>query len=234
MVYKFKVLSDEDSKFYMEIEILSNQTLYDLHDLIQEELEYDRSHLASFFVASHSWRRLKEIPLIVMDNSIEGVVTMEKAVLKDYVKDAHQKFIYQFDYLNDRCFYLELIETKPESPNMYYPVCTEFRGEIPPQIGQKNKKNNIFEEDDEELLTTSSKKNIPLLEDDLEDIPDVPLDKDVVPPIDLELDEEIKGEEEDFEDDYIDDDLVNEEDESFENDENYEDYEDEIEDDDEK
>jgi len=206
MVYKFKVLSDEDSKFYMDIEILSEQTLYDLHDLIQDELEFDRSHLASFYTASHSWKRIKEIPLIVMDNSaMDDVVTMEKAVLSEYVKDAHQKFIYVFDYVNDRGFKIELEETKPESPNMYYPVCTDFKGEIPPQIGKKTtKKSSIFDDDDDDEFDLPHKP-LPILDDDLDDIPDVPIDKDIASPFEIdideeELDEEVK-EEEPYEDD---------------------------------
>jgi len=206
MVYKFKVLSDEDNKFYMDIEILSEQTLYDLHDLIQDELEFDRSHLASFYTASHSWKRIKEIPLIVMDNSaMDDVVTMEKAVLSEYVKDAHQKFIYVFDYVNDRGFKIELEETKPESPNMYYPVCTDFKGEIPPQIGKKTtKKSSIFDDDDDDKFDLPHKP-LPILDDDLDDIPDVPIDKDIASTFEIdideeELDEEVK-EEEPYEDD---------------------------------
>lgn len=221
MVYKFKVLSDEDEKFFMDIEILSSQTFYDLHDLIQDELEYDRSHLASFYTASHSWRRLKEIPLMAMDNSAEKTVTMDKAVLADYVKDAHQKFIYVFDYINDRCFYLELIETKPESPNMYYPVCTDFGGEIPPQIGKKEKRTSIFDDDEDDVPTLSSRKPVPILDDEIDDIPEIPLDKDIVPPIDLELEEELEEEAEleELDDDFEEDEDFDEEDlEDFEDD----------------
>ncbi len=214
MVYKFKVLSDEDEKFFMDIEILSSQTFYDLHDLIQDELEYDRSHLASFYTASHSWRRLKEIPLMAMDNSNKKTVTMEKAILADYVKDAHQKFVYVFDYINDRCFYLELIETKSESPNMYYPVCTDFGGEIPPQIGKKEKRTSIFDDDEDDIPTLSNRKPLPILDDEVDDIPEIPLDKDIVPPIDLELESELEEEAdlEEFDDDYEEDEDLSEED----------------------
>jgi|GEM_PF-78209 hypothetical protein len=216
MVYKFKVLSDEDVKFYMDIEILSNQTFYDLHDLIQDELDYDRSHLASFYVASHSWRRLKEIPLMAMEDSMEKTITMEKAVLSDFVKDAHQKFIYVFDYINDRCFFIELVETKSESPNMYYPVCTDFGGEIPPQIGKKEKKTSIFDDDEDNYISGSSlKKPIPILDEELEDIPDIPLDKDIVPPIDIELEEELEESEDMFKDSFDDDEFDNDDFDDF-------------------
>ncbi len=205
MVYKFKVFSDEDSKFYMDIEILSEQTFYDFHDLIQDELEYDRSHLASFFVASHSWKKMKQIPLIDMgNNSMSEVVTMENAKLSDYVKDAHQKFIYIIDYVNDRGFKIELEETRPESPNMYYPVCTDFGGEIPPQIGKKTTKKSSIFDDDDDFDSPQLSKTIPILDDELDDIPEIPLDKEIVEPFDLELDEDDLDEEESAHEDYVD------------------------------
>jgi hypothetical protein len=193
MVYKFKVLSEEDNKFYMDIEILSGQTFFDLHDLIQDELEFDRSYLASFFVANHSWKRMKEIPLIEKkdkkNKKAEKQVIMDKAVLSDYVKDAHQKFVYIFDVINDRGFFIELIETKPESPSMYYPVCTDYFGEIPSQIGKKSIQ-KIFDDDDDELDITSSRKQVPVLDEFLDDIPDVPLDKETETSFDMEMEED--------------------------------------------
>lgn len=201
MVYKFKVLSDEDKNFYMEIEILAEQTLYDLHDLIQNELDYDRSHLASFFVANHSWKRLKEIPLIDMgNNSTKEVITMEKAVLKDYVKDAHQKFIYVFDYINDRGFKLELETTKSEAPNMYYPICTDFKGDVPPQIGSKISNNSIIFDDneDEEFNSLHLHKPMHILDEDIYDIDDVSIDKDIESSLYIDLDEEFDKNKENF------------------------------------
>lgn len=222
MVYKFKVFSDEDSKFYMDIEILSEQTFYDLHDLIQDELEYDRSHLASFFVASHSWKKMKEIPLIDMDNhSIDGVVTMENAKLSDYVKDAHQKFIYIIDYVNDRGFKIELEETRPESPNMYYPVCTDFGGEIPPQIGKKTTKKSSIFDDDDDFDTPRKSKPLPILDDELDDIPDIPIDKELAEPFDINIDEELEEDEDSVSDEY---------EEDLDEDEEYDDVDDEEED----
>ncbi|MGQ9847516.1 MAG: IS1096 element passenger TnpR family protein [Bacteroidales bacterium] len=176
----------------MNIEILSEQTFYDLHDLIQDELEYDRSYLASFFTVTHSWKRIKEIPLIDMGNDSKNeVITMENAKLADFVKDAHQKFLYIFDYINDRGFKIELEEIKPESPNMYYPVCTDFGGEIPPQIGKKNtKKSSIFDDDDEDFHSPRVAKPLPILEDEFDDVSDIPLDKDIDEPFDLDLKED--------------------------------------------
>ncbi len=178
MIYKFKVLSEEDDKFFMDVEILSDQTFYDFHNFLQEELEYDSSFLAKFFISTHNWQRKQEIPLIADKKSAKNTIIMDKAILANYMKDAHQKLIYLFDILNDRTFFIELMETIPDSTSRYYPICTDFGGEIPHQIGKKASKNNIFDDDDE-IDVFSSKKVAPILDDDEETFsPDV-FDKDI-------------------------------------------------------
>lgn len=185
MIYKFKVLSDEDDKFFMDIEIRSDQTFYDLHELIQDELEYDSSHLATFFIANHNWQKKQEIPLLQIKKgaakktSVE--ITMDKAVLSTYMKDAHQKLIYLFDFINDRSFYIELMETKSEALNRYYPICIDFGGEVPAQFGKKStKKLRIFDEEDEETDVFSAKKAAPIIDDEFEeDFAHESFDKDI-------------------------------------------------------
>ena len=182
MVYKFKVLSDEDVKFYMDIEITSDQTFYDLHELIQDELEWDRSHLATFFIANHNWEKKQEIPLMEMDDkSSTKMVPMDKAVLANYIKDARQKIIYLFDFINDRSFFLELVETKTETINHYYPICTDFGGEVPAQFSKKSVvKNSIFDEDETDSDVFSVKKAAPVIDDDFdEDFGGDSFDKDI-------------------------------------------------------
>ena len=47
MVYRFVVLTDEDETFVREFEFLDSHTLLDFHNTIQEELEFDKSQIAS-------------------------------------------------------------------------------------------------------------------------------------------------------------------------------------------
>jgi hypothetical protein len=55
MVYRFVVLSDEDEAFIREFEFLESQTLLDFHNALQEELEFDRSQIASFYLSTENW-----------------------------------------------------------------------------------------------------------------------------------------------------------------------------------
>ena len=63
MVYKFVVLSDEDESFVREFEFLDSHTLMDFHNMIQEELEFDKSQMASFYLATDNWEKEEEFTL---------------------------------------------------------------------------------------------------------------------------------------------------------------------------
>lgn len=49
-VYKFKVALDHDKRTYRNIEILSNQTLEDFHEIIFESFDRNDEHLYSFYI----------------------------------------------------------------------------------------------------------------------------------------------------------------------------------------
>lgn len=202
MIYKFKVLSEEDDKFFMDIEIMSDQTFYDLHDFIQEELEYDSSLHATFFIATHNWQRKQEIALI--ETQVKGgekIIAMDKAILSSFMKDAHQKLIYVFDLINQRSFFIELMETKQDTSNRYYPICIDFGGEIPPQFGKKaTKKSSLFDDEDDDINVFSTKKVAPIIDDELEeDFASESFEKDIQ--FEFEDDSLLAGEAEEEEED---------------------------------
>ncbi len=212
MIYKFKVLSEEDDKFFMDIEIMSDQTFYDLHDFIQEELEYDSSLLATFFIANHNWQKKQEIALIETDGKDgEKIIAMDKAILSSFMKDAHQKLIYLFDFINQRSFFIELMETKQETSNRYYPICIDFGGEIPAQFGKKStKKSSLFDDEDDDINVFSSKKAAPIIDDELEeDFAAESFEKDIQ--FEFEDDSLLAGEAEEEEEE-VDSDMVQEDD----------------------
>jgi hypothetical protein len=104
MVYKFVVLSDEDESFVREFEFLDTHTLLDFHNLIQDELEFDKSQLASFFMATDNWEKEEEFTLFDMGT---GSSTLEVAVLEDIIFRKNQKLLYVFDFFNERALFVE-------------------------------------------------------------------------------------------------------------------------------
>lgn len=157
MIYRFVVLSDEDETFVREFEFLDSQTLLDFHNAIQEELEFDRSQIASFYMATESWEKEEEFTLFDMGS---GSSTMENAILEDIIFRKNQKLLYVFDFFNDRALYVEYVGEAKQDPDTEYPVCTSSKGLPPKQVtfgGVSRKKyNNLVvaddDDEDEELV----------------------------------------------------------------------------------
>ena len=135
MVFKFRLLSDEVKDFVRDIEIRSNQTFFDFHRVIQNDLEYDNSQIASFFLTNQTWEKEKEFTLFDMtDEENNSLIPMDKAILKNYMLDPKQRLIYVFDFFNERTFFIELIDTHNEIRYSDYPAVTFSKGNPPQQI----------------------------------------------------------------------------------------------------
>jgi hypothetical protein len=151
MVYKFVVLSDEDESFVREFEFLDTQTLQDFHNLIQDELEFDKSQMASFFMATDNWEKEEEFTLFDMGT---GSSTMDVAVLDDIIFRKNQKLLYVFDFFNDRALFIEYTGEAQEVEGREYPVCTNSKGVPPKQVifGGSSRKmyNTIVVSDDDD------------------------------------------------------------------------------------
>lgn len=151
MVYRFVVLTDEDETFVREFEFLDSHTLLDFHNTIQEELEFDKSQIASFYMATETWEKEEEFTLFDMG---AGSSTMENAVLEDVIFRKNQKLLYVFDFFNDRALFVEYVGETKEDENMEYPICTNSKGLPPKQVSfggvARKKYNNLVVTDDED------------------------------------------------------------------------------------
>jgi Plasmid pRiA4b ORF-3-like protein len=169
MVYKFVVLSDEDESFVREFEFLDSHTLMDFHNMIQDELEFDKSQMASFYLATDNWEKEEEFTLFDMGT---GSSTMENAVLEDIIFRKNQKLLYVFDFFNDRALFVEYTGETKENSGHEYPSCTNSKGVPPKQVifGSSSRKlyNNIVVSDDEEDEDEAEVDDLFLNEDDEE------------------------------------------------------------------
>ena len=158
MVYKFVVLSDENESFIREFELLNTHTLLDFHNALQDELEFDKSQMASFFTTTDNWEKEEEFTLLNMGT---GSPTMESAILEDVIFRKNQKLLYIFDFFNERSLFVEYTGETKESTGKDLPACTNAKGIPPKQVvfGSKsshNLYNNIivsgdYEEDIDEI-----------------------------------------------------------------------------------
>jgi len=151
MVYRFVVLTDEDETFVREFEFLDSHTLLDFHNTIQEELEFDKSQIASFYLATETWEKEEEFTLFDMG---AGSSTMENAVLEEVIFRKNQKLLYVFDFFNDRALFVEYVGETKEDNNMEYPICSNSKGLPPKQVSfggvARKKYNNLVVTDDED------------------------------------------------------------------------------------
>ena len=98
MVLKFTMLSDEDETFVRDFEFLDTQTLLDFHNIIQSELEFDKSQLASFFTATDNWEKEEEFTLFDMGANSS---TMEDTPIDDIIIRKNQKLLYIFHIIRE-------------------------------------------------------------------------------------------------------------------------------------
>lgn len=133
MIYRFTIISDEVDDFVREIQIDPEATFFDLHEAILKAANYTNDQMTSFFICDDDWEKEKEITLEEMDNNPEmDSWIMKETPLNELIEDEKQKLLYVFDYMTERCFFIELSEiiTGKEIKGA---KCTKKSGEAPKQ-----------------------------------------------------------------------------------------------------
>ena len=121
MVFKFRMLSDENDHFVRDYEVPYDMTLLGFHEFITRSLGYEEG-MSSFFTADKQWNRLREFTLMDMgDNSEDAPLPMADITLGQLIHNNRDRLIYQFDLMGDRAYYLELTEAKKPEQGMEYP-----------------------------------------------------------------------------------------------------------------
>ena len=135
MIYLFRIISDEDQEFCRDLVIDGSDTFLDFHQALQENLGYDPSQLASFFITNEVWEKQQEITLIdMMQDPDLPVVIMDQVTLDEQITEVSQRMIYLFDFFSDRAFFIELLETSDQTSSKDTPFIGYAKGEAPPQL----------------------------------------------------------------------------------------------------
>jgi len=173
--YKFKISFDEVENFERNIEILAADNFESFHKILYQCIGLSGHELASFSICDSKWNKLKEITLIDMhdDRELETPnyeedeefstssnipkFVMKNSVLKEFITDPHQHIMYEYDFINPKVFYIELLKTLPVKENAEYPRCTFSEGVLPKQdeheVAENSETdflNNFFDEADED------------------------------------------------------------------------------------
>ena len=144
MIYKFVVISGEEESFIREFELDENNTLLEFHLVIQEELEYDNSQMATFFTTTDNWEKEEGFTLIDMGSN---TTIMEDIIIDDVIINENQKLIYIFDLFNERALFIEFVGETDEIEGREYPICIQSHGLPPKQILFNGFTNSSFDGD---------------------------------------------------------------------------------------
>jgi len=135
MIYLFRIISDETQEFYRDLVIDGSDTFFDFHKVLQEDLKYDPTLLASFIITNEKWEKQQEITLIdMMEDPSVPAVTMDQVTLDEYITEENQRMIYLFDFFSERAFFIELLEKADQTSPKETPFIGDARGEPPSQL----------------------------------------------------------------------------------------------------
>ena len=116
MIFRFRMLSDENDNFVRDYEVPYDMTLLDFHRFLLESLEYEEC-MTSFFTADERWEKLGEFTLMDMGEDSPGAPRpMESVTLGQIIHNLRDRLIYLFDMFGDRAYFLELTGAYRASP----------------------------------------------------------------------------------------------------------------------
>ncbi|MGB0387504.1 MAG: IS1096 element passenger TnpR family protein [Ardenticatenaceae bacterium] len=129
-VYAFKVTFMAHKSISRTIELLSLQTLEELHEAIQSAIEWDNDHLYSFFL---NGKLRDEAYSFASPRERDGYPWTDEAIVGELGIAKKHKFLYYFDYGDSHKFEIEVVDIRPQADDEQYPRLVESQGEAPKQ-----------------------------------------------------------------------------------------------------
>ena len=133
MVFRFRMLSDENDRFVRDYEIMYDATLLEFHEFLLEALEYEPC-MASFFTADNRWEKEREFTLMDMDDGSEQApLPMADVKRGQIIHRLRDRLIYLFDMFGERAYYLELTGAYEAEEGASYPREIYAVADVPDQ-----------------------------------------------------------------------------------------------------
>lgn len=148
IVFKYRMLSDESDHFVRDFEVFPDMKLSEFSDFLLDVLRYDKC-MVSIFKADGQWRPIEEFSEIDLGEDIPGAPrSMESVRLMDVTSDFNERLIYTFDMLNNRSYYLELLDMQRPQADLKYPRVAFEHAPVPDQYDPEATEDSgsIFEE----------------------------------------------------------------------------------------
>ena len=125
MLYTITAVSPEVEDFAIELQIESDATFAELHDLIRRTCLWEKHKPSTFYVCDERWRRERAIP----EKSLEDD-TMDEVELGDLLDDEGQRLQYIFDPDEGRGLLLEVTHIS-YGKHIDAPLCRRQHGTAP-------------------------------------------------------------------------------------------------------
>lgn len=166
MLYRFRIILDAEDDVFRDIEILSGDTLEDLHNTILQSFGFDGTEMASFYISDDDWNQGEEISQFDLTEGAEPIRLMNETTIDDVVSESQTKLIYVYDFLSMWTFLVELAEVAEPEAGMDYPNLMFVHGQLPTTAPEKE-----FQAEDDDL-------NVDFDEDfDVDDYDDLSFDE---------------------------------------------------------
>ncbi len=138
MIFRFRMLSDENDYFVREYEVPYDMGLAEFNDFLCGDLRFDKGGITSFFASNALWEKGREFTSEDMrepgrEDNPEAPVPMSGMVLGQVIRQNRDRLIFLFDVFGDRGLYLELTEAKKSEDGIIYPRVTLSRADAPNQ-----------------------------------------------------------------------------------------------------
>ncbi len=149
IIFKYRMLSDESDNFVRDFEVYPDMTLGEFSKFLLRALGYEEC-MVSMFKSDAEWRPVEEFTELDMgDELMDGMPRcMDSVRLMEVTNDFHDRLIYTFDMLNNRSYYLELIDMQRPTTELNYPRVAFEHAPVPDQYDPEatEQAGSIFEE----------------------------------------------------------------------------------------
>ena len=133
IVYNFRVTLDFEKDVIRDIEVRSDQSFFEFHQIIIKAFNFNGDQMCSFFMSNKEWEKGEEIVLFDMgfEDSPDSPRVMENTQLSEMLNKSDEKILYVYDFLRMWVFYVELIDELIPEKEIIYPVVTNSTGASP-------------------------------------------------------------------------------------------------------
>lgn len=133
MILKYKIFTPEEDDFLLEIEIDEESTFLDLHNAITKACKYNQKEITSFYLSDDSWDYGVEILRTRFDDELQTeTLIMEETKLNHFSPEVGQRYLFVFDEILQRGFFIEISSVKNPKKTDKYPKVT-ITGKVPSQ-----------------------------------------------------------------------------------------------------